>query len=67
MKNAAPDRLAIQVAEPSLNQVQPLGTCGDEVKYEACVALQPIPHVLLLASAGDYDVERNLARELLVQ
>jgi hypothetical protein len=38
-EHAPPDRLLIQVAEPTLDQVQPTGTRRDKVEHEARVML----------------------------
>jgi hypothetical protein len=63
------DRLLIQVAEPTLDQVQPTGTRGDKVEHEARVTLQPVPYMLVLVGSivVHDEMERDLTRELLVQ
>src|ERR1035441_7153035 len=50
-EHAPPDRLVIQVAEPTLDQIQPTGTRGDEVEPETRVTLQPVPHILVLVGS----------------
>src|ERR1035437_8822815 len=69
LEHAPPDRLAVQMAEPALDQVQPTGTCRDEVEHEARMTFEPIPHIfVLMGSVVVHDeMERNLPRELLVQ
>lgn len=45
------DCLAVQFAKPTFYQVQPTGSGGDEVEYEARMALQPRSHVGVFAGA----------------
>src|SRR5258708_13904880 len=68
-EHAPPDRLLIQVAEPTFDQVQPTGTRGDKVEHEARMTLQPVPHILvLMRSIVIHDeMERDFTGELLVQ
>ena len=40
-EDATADGLIIQMTEPSLHEVHPTGTGGDEMRYEAGIALQP--------------------------
>jgi hypothetical protein len=69
LRKTPPDRLLIHLAEPTLDQIQPTGTCGDKVEDEARVTLQPVPDILVLVSSivVHDKMERDFTRELLVQ
>ena len=68
-EDTSADRLAVQVSEPALDQVQPTGTRGDEVKHKAWVPLEPVPHLLMVVSSVVIhdEMEVDITRELLVQ
>ena len=65
----AADALAGQLAEPSLNQIQPTRTGGHEMANEARMAFQPSPDVgMLVRAVVVHDqMQRDLSGELLVQ
>jgi len=68
-EHTSSDRLLIQVAEPTFNQIQPTGTGRDEVEHETRVTLKPGLHLLVLVGSivAYNQVKRDRTRELLVQ
>ena len=52
--DAPPDRLLIQVAEPTFDEIEPTGTGGDKMEHEARMTLQPVPHILVLYEYHSY-------------
>src|SRR5213078_579162 len=68
-EDAAADGLVIQVAEPSLDQVHPTGTGGDEVRHETGIALQPRLYfrVLVRPVVVHDEMQRDIARKLGVE
>src|SRR6202035_880382 len=68
-KDAAANGLVVEVSEPSLDQIQPAGTGGYEVRHEPGMTFQPLPYFLVFVRAVvvDDQMHRNLARKLLVK
>ena len=50
-KDAAADGLVVEVTEPSLNQNQPAGTGGYEVRHKPGMTFQPLPYFLVFMCA----------------
>ena len=50
-ENAAAYGLAVEVAEPSLHQIQPAGTGRNEVRYEPGMPFQPFPYLVMFVGA----------------
>ena len=66
---AAADGLIVQVPEPSLDQIHPTGTGGDEVRHEAGIAFQPRLYfrVLVRPIIIHDEMQGDIARKLGVE
>ena len=69
VKHAAADGLLIQVAEPSLYQIEPTGTGRYEVRDKPGMAFQPRPYLLVFVRAivVHDQMQRDFAGKFLVQ
>src|SRR5260370_42193356 len=68
-EDAAFDGFVVQMPEPSLDQIHPTGTGGDEVRHEAGIALQPRLYfrVLVRPVVVHDEMQGDIARKLSVE
>ncbi len=65
----SPNSFRGQFSKPSLDEIQPTGTCRHKVRHEAWVSLQPATHLLVTVRAivVHHQVQGDVAGKLVIQ